>query len=456
MSTVPRFAVGTFQPGADSQIVLWAFLDSLHRSGLEVQSFHSRACFPRYPGSASITGRIARHLDSWLMSPDLCREIFLRGVQTADLAVVEGRFSPVDDSSLSGGALEPLCQWLDLPRVAVLDVSRAGHCRLPNRPPSLDAILLDRVADSRQAAQFATEFESLWGIPVLGALELLPQLRARFDAIPRGNRLPADLCQVLGDHFMRHWKPERLLEIARRREFPAGRSRGMPALSALPKLTVAIAYDEAFNCYYPDLLDLLELQGASVVDFSPLRDENLPPQVDIVYFGCGHPERFAAALSENHCMASALRSHLCAGRRIYGEGGGAAYLCHQMETPAGDLKRMAGVLPAVARFERNPSPVRPMEITLARSNWLGEQGARLRGYRSSFWRFEPAGDLVGFAAEREHDFDMIGNFHAVGSLLHLHFAAQPKCLDRFFVPGVPQSDLFSPPSLPALHDTLGW
>jgi cobyrinic acid a,c-diamide synthase len=221
-------------------------------------------------------------------------------------------------------------------------------------------------------------------------------------------------------------------------------------------LTVAIAYDEAFNCYYPDSLDLLELRGASVVDFSPLRDENLPPQVDVVYFGCGHPERFAAALSENHCMAAALRSHLCAGRRIYGEGGGAAYLCHQMETPAGDLKRMAGVLPAVARFERNPSPVRPMEITLARSNWLGDQGTRLRGYRSSFWRFEPAGDLVGFAGEREHDFDMIGNFRAVGSLLHLHFAAQPKCLDRFFVPGIPQSDLFPPLSLPALRDTPGW
>ena len=51
---------------------------------------------------------------------------------------------------------------------------------------------------------------------------------------------------------------------------------------------------------------------------------------------------------------------------------------------------------------------------------------------------------------------MIGNYHAVGSLLHLHFAVQPKCLDRFFVPGASQSDLFSLGSLPALRDTLGW
>ena len=178
---------------------------------------------------------------------------------------------------------------------------------------------------------------------------------------------------------------------------------------------------------------------------SPLRDENLPPQVDVVYFGGGHPERFAAALSENHCMASALRSHLCAGRRIYGEGGGAAYLCQQMETPAGESQadgrrssrrgtlRSATLLRSGPRKSPSPGP----------TGWATKgRGFAVIGAPSG--DFEPVGDLVGFAAEREHDFDMIGNFHAIGSLLHLHFAAQAKCLERFFVPGVPQSDLFAP------------
>src|SRR5690606_21378146 len=92
-------------------------------------------------------------------------------------------------------------------------------------------------------------------------------------------------------------------------------------------LTVAVAYDEAFRCYFPDTLDLLEHLGATVVDFSPLRDEALPLGTDIVYFGCGHPERYAEALASNHCMMLAIREHVCAGRRIYAEGGGVAYLC---------------------------------------------------------------------------------------------------------------------------------
>ncbi len=204
------------------------------------------------------------------------------------------------------------------------------------------------------------------------------------------------------------------------------------------KLTVAIALDEAFDCYFPNTLDLLEQRGAVVVDFSPLRDEHLPPQADVVYFGCGHPERYAAALSENHCMMAALRSHLCAGRRIYAEGGGAAYLCQQMETPQGEFRLMAGVLPAVARLERWPQAARPVEVTLARPTWLGAKGTRIRGYQNPMWRLEPLGRCAGFGAEPGLEYLLAGSFHAVGSLLHVDFAAEPALLEHFFRPAAGQ------------------
>src|SRR6185369_4906088 len=84
---------------------------------------------------------------------------------------------------------------------------------------------------------------------------------------------------------------------------------------------IAIAFDDCFHCYFPDTLEQLELQGALVRDFSPLRDEALPHDTDIVYLGCGHPERYAGALGENHCLMTALRNHLCSGKRIYAAGG---------------------------------------------------------------------------------------------------------------------------------------
>lgn len=434
MSRLPRIAVGTLQPGMDAQAILWALLDAFCGSGVQVQSFLSQARFPGYPGAAAITGLSARHLDSWLMSPETCREVFVRGAEGAHLAVIEGEFDRPGVEARPGGRLEPLCRWLDLPRLAVLDAARLGPCRLPPRPDELDGILLDRIENHGHLARLATDLESLWGVPVLGALETLPDVRAELAAVPRGDRLPRELCQRLGDNFAAFWQPDRLLEIACRREMPRTCLRRSRCMGLESNLTVAIAYDEAFNHYFPDTLDLLEARGASVVDFSPLRDENLPPQADIVYFGCGHPERYAAVLSENHCMAASLRSHVHAGRRIYGEGGGAAYLCQQMETPEGELKRMAGVLPAIARLARGARPAEPLELILARRNWLGDRGARIRGYQNPHWHLEPAGNLMGFVAHSEHHYDIAGTFHSVGSLVHLNFAAMPSVLEHFFRP----------------------
>jgi len=93
---------------------------------------------------------------------------------------------------------------------------------------------------------------------------------------------------------------------------------------------------------------------------------------------------------------------------------------------------MAGVLPAIARLLPVPLAPSPVEVTFARGNWLADEGARLRGYRNTTWRFEPATASAGLVAEDEHRFDLVGSHHAVGSLIHLDFAAQPQFLRHFF------------------------
>lgn len=431
MARLPRLAVGTIQPGVQSQAILGALVEAFRREGIQVQSFRSRACFPTYPGASVVAGLAPRHLDSWLMTPDVCRDLFARGACAADLAIVEGHYDSPADVVVSGGRLEPLCQWLDLPRVVVIDASLLAECQLPPRPSDAEGLLLDRVVDETQLARLSTDLEALWGIPVLGALDTLAGLRSVLSSAEEGTT-PHYVYEELGDHFMRHWQPRRLLEIATRRAPPRCSSRQLGFRPFLHKLTVAVAYDEAFHCYFPDTLDLLECLGATVADFSPLHDECLPEGTDVVYLGCGHPERYSAALSENHCMKAALRSHLRAGRRIYAEGAAAAYLCQQMETCSGELRRMVGILPATARLTAGPRDAVPVEVTLARSNWLGDCGARVRGYRNGRWRFEPVAAEASFVAETEHRFDMIGCHQAIGSLLHLDFAAPPDFVRQFF------------------------
>lgn len=434
MLQLPRLAVGTVQPDARTNPVLWALSEALRRTGVRVQSFLSKAQFCPGGGGMGAAGVSTRHLDSWLMTPEACRALFVYGARAADLAVVEGPFRPAEEDVI-GGQIEPLCQWLDLPRVIVLDVGRLESCRLPEVPPDTAGLLLDGVRDTRHFANLATNLESVLHAPVLGALDALPELRGALSELPEGERIPPALCRQLGERFERWWNPDRILELASRRPLPAPDSSWLPGgVSRRCKLTVAIAYDEAFHCYFPDTLDLLELQGASVIDFSPLRDEQLPPQTDIAVFGCGCPERYAATLSENHCMIAALRSHLCAGRRIYAEGGGAAYLCRQMETPWGEFRRMAGILPAVARRLSEPVPAIPAEVRLASATWLGPAGTLLRGYRDPHWQFSPLEDPNRSGSEETDSHQILGDFQAIGSPLHLDFAADPCCLKHLFYP----------------------
>lgn len=445
MLSLPRAAVGTIQADADLHTALWALIESLRQHGLQVQSFLSRACFSQYQCTAAVTGSNPRHLDSWLMSTDLCREIFVRGTEDCDLAVVEGEFRSVDrDDSALGGRLELLCDWLDLPRLAVIDASKLDDECLWGMAEKLDGLLLDRVSDQRNADRLADDIETRHGVPVLGTLGTISQLRAELGAVAGGTRPPRDLCQQLGRKLATRWSAKQLMQLASRRGISGVTHEELADDLPQGSVTIALAYDEAFNCYFPDTLDLLEARGATMLDFSPLRDELLPDDVDIVYIGCGHPERYADELSHNHCMNHALREHLRGGGRIYAEGGGLAYLCQEMEAPDGQNRRMAGVFPAIALCNRQCASPTPVEMTMARSTWLAAEGSSLRGYRNPLWRLQPAGYLTGCVEQTDNPYDLVGNYRALGSLLHLDFATEPNLLRSFFDPQPCHSDPADP------------
>ena len=431
MPTFPRIAVGTVQPRADSRLICWGLMAALAKSGRQVQHFLSRACFLPCDGAITATGANSRHLDSWLMTREVCHAIFARAARSAAVSVIEGTYAAPDNGFAAGGTLDALCQWLDLPQLAVIDIAELNGCRLPERPDAADALLLDRIPNQAEFHRYKTVLESLWGIPVLGGLTELPQLRAAVNQLGGGASIPKEVCEALSADFRQLTNLEAIAGIAQRRELapllpagpaPAGRTR------------VAVAFDAAFHCYFPDTLELLESRGVTVVDFSPLRDESLPPDIDIVYLGCGHPEKFADELAENHCMASALRNHVCAGRRMYAEGGGLAYLCQYLEAEGCGRRPMCGVLPALANLNPSPAPPRPIELSLASSTWIGAASKPVRGYLNSMWALTPSAQLSPLVAEPAHQWDLVGRRQAIGSRLHLNFAAQPNLFERFLEP----------------------
>ena len=125
-----------------------------------------------------------------------------------------------------------------------------------------------------------------------------------------------------------HVDLDRLLALTRR---PRPLGPPLPAPGQRQR-RLAVARDEAFCFYYRANEDTLRARGWEIVPFSPLRDTALPPQPDALYLGGGYPEAFAAQLSANTAMRSAIRDFAAAGGEIYAECGGYMYLCAGLGT----------------------------------------------------------------------------------------------------------------------------
>ncbi len=216
MSQLPRLAIGALDADVDPQPICWALLALLSARGQQVQHFFSTASFARLEGAKSATGANSRHLDSWLMTPETCREAFAHGAARAELAIVEGRYAQSYDRAWRGGKLDELCDWLDLPRVAVLDASQIGDCRLPARPRQIDALLLDKVQSPQHFAHLQTTLESLWKIPVLGGLDAQCAVRKLLASLPSGTVPQKELCQQLAVGLNRYLRLDRLRQLAAR------------------------------------------------------------------------------------------------------------------------------------------------------------------------------------------------------------------------------------------------
>ena len=444
MPRMPRLAVGTVQRLADSQLVTWALMQALRRCGREIQHFASRTVLPAQ-GAATITGYATRFLDSWVMSPDVCQSLFLRGTTECDLAIVEGAYVPRGATPTPGGCLDSLCQWLCLPRVVIIDVRQLSTCNLPEAPAGIEGVLLDRIGDEADLARWQTTFETIWGVPVLGALDECAAARSFAEQLRPDEHPPAELCNEVGARFASRSKFERLATLADRSALAACADGGAYCLCrATGRLRIAVAYDRAFHGYFGDMLELLEQGGAEVVAFSPLADEALPEDIDLVYLGNAQIESHAEALANNQCMLMALRSW---GGAAYAEGGGLAYLCENFEDAAGRHHTLTAALPATARYYRSRGPAEPCELVLPRDSWLGAAGVRLRGYRPPCWQISLS-PTAGVVATPDESPSLLVRRGLVGSLAQINFAAQPELLSRFFSPA--RSGLRFSPSQVAL------
>ena len=113
---------------------------------------------------------------------------------------------------------------------------------------------------------------------------------------------------------------------------------------------IALAQDEAFHFYYSANLEWLRQNKVELLTFSPLRDKQIPENVDGIILGGGFPEVFAEEMSANKSMLDSLKTSVESGLPCYAECGGLMVMVEGLKLLSGKSFPMSGVVPGFAEM----------------------------------------------------------------------------------------------------------
>ncbi|UUZ80926.1 hypothetical protein LJK88_40200 [Paenibacillus sp. P26] len=228
---------------------------------------------------------------------------------------------------------------------------------------------------------------------------------------------------------------ERLLQLAECGTVPRLEASPLFVPAAQPvRVRIAVARDAAFHFYYPENLELLELNGAELVYFSPLAGETLPQGAQGLYIGGGFPEEFADVLSGQEQVTRSLREAIRQGLPVLAECGGFMYLTEAIEDTRGGTYPMLGVLPGRVTMQTKLAALGYREVRGQQGNPLLPDGETARGheFHYSIYRCDepapPAYETKGLRGTKPEGC-LQGRITA--GYTHLHFASNPAMAGRW-------------------------
>ena len=462
MKQVPLIMLAGVHSGSGKTTLSLGLVAALKRRGLKVQTFKVG---PDYLDPSWLTlasGRPCYNLDGWMCGRDYVEALFDRVTQDADIAVIEGVMGLFDGAQAGGlsGSSAEIASWLNAPVILAVNAQGMGRSIAPlvsgfsHFAPGvrIAGVIANHCGSENHRSLLADALAASELPPLVGAVPRMgfPELRSRHLGLVTADALTCsqETLHAFEQAAESHLDVEALLRCAgSHRE-----SRAMVPCSSvcsvgkdtLSGFTLAVAQDEAFHFYYPDLLDELKKRGANILFFSPLRDVALPLGVDALYLGGGYPEVYAKELSENVQMLDSIRAFAKADGVIYAECGGLIYLTQSLMTRAGEEYPLVGLVTANTRMTDKRIRLGYVEVTLKADSLWGQAGATLRGHEFHYGELlsdpskdESASWLSVYERRRQNNqpetdegFQSL-NGRVLASFVHLHLASHPDALDRF-------------------------
>jgi cobyrinic acid a,c-diamide synthase len=444
-------AIAGERSGVGKTTVTLALLAALRRRQQTVQSFKVGPDYIDPMFHSYVTGRACRNLDPILTSDAYVRQCFDRHSQTADCALIEGVMGLFDGASgtTDAGSTAQVAKLLNIPVVLILNCSSTSRSiaaiahgyRTFDPQVQIAGVILNQVGSDRHLELLTAALSPLH-LPILGVLRRRDDLRIpdrHLGLIPAGELTDLnDTLDRLADIGETCFDWERLLPLLNSKPVfttptPLWKGDGWGEVNQ--KIRLAVAKDAAFNFYYADNLDLLRELGAELVEWSPLADLQLPPDIQGLYFGGGFPEVFAETLAANQPARQAVKAAITAGMPTYAECGGLMYLCDRIVDFNDRSYPMVGIFPTTAVMGKKLT-LGYRQLTALQDSLLFNVGDRVWGHefhRSTLTDRspQPLCKLEGYESNLVFAPEGWYRYQVHAAYTHLHFGAQPDLASRF-------------------------
>jgi cobyrinic acid a,c-diamide synthase len=444
---IPAFCIAGTHSGCGKTTVSLGIMAALKARGYRVQAYKVGPDFIDPGHHRRVTGRDSHNLDSWMLNREADTELFLRPLQNADVAVVEGVMGLFDGFSgnTESGSTALMAKWLGLPVFLVIDtrsMARSaaavalGFSRFDPELP-MSGALFNRVGSKAHAAMLKDAMERLPEVPAYGFLprEKKLEIPSRHLGLVTDEDFALDSDRI---RMLAHWIEEnvrlddllasaRVLELEPRPTAPPVR----------PDTPIAIAMDEAFCFYYPENLRLLRNAGAELLPFSPIRARTLPQGIKGIFLGGGYPELYCRQLSENKDLLSSIKEFGMAGSPIYAECGGFMYLMDGIVDLEGREYPMTGLFPMKATMKDRLRSLGYREIVTLDMSPLGPPGTSIRGHEFHYSKIDSVSkgvEKIYSIQDRNQAPVLEEGFlfrNVLGSYVHLHWGSNPDVATHF-------------------------
>ncbi|WP_416828824.1 cobyrinate a,c-diamide synthase [Ectobacillus polymachus] len=434
-----RLVIAGTGSGVGKTTVTIGIMSALRKKGYVVQGFK---CGPDYIDPTyhtAVTGRSSRNLDSWMLNHEMVKEIVNRGSAGADISIIEGVMGFFDGKSPTSNAgttaeisiitKSPVVLVVNCASMARSSAAIVKGFQMFLEEANIVGVIANRVGSEGHFKIVKAAIEQECNIPVLGFIKRNAELtipERHLGLVPSVERGELDsFFDQLGDALLETVDIDRLYELATTTALEVTHSQF--ERKEEKTVRIAVARDAAFNFYYQENFDLLEANGAELVEFSPLNGEVVPEDVDGLYIGGGFPEEFASELSKQTEVKHSIQTAIENGMPTLAECGGFMFLTEAIETTDGESYEMVGVIPGTVTMQTKLAALGYREVT--GSNFLLAGNLQAKGHEFHYSTFHPKAE-VPYAYETKGMRGLKQEGFQKGNLItgytHFHFGSCPQ------------------------------